>query len=509
MLSLVNVKHKTITRYKQEEAWIPEGTYYRFGGRPNDLEKKIYSLIACGGVGGWQFMWLAVYEPWVKRFKDGQLMATPRLDEEPNWDMIGINPNILRSWQKLCITETWNYLRSGIQYGRGWIAKMGAGKTLAGLCVGQMFEQDEVAVLVDRYLFGTWEKEADEWGLNTPLLSTYESCHKLPSTVKCLIIDEILRLKSPEAQRSMKATAIASKCEVAIGFTGIATGGKGPLDFRWLRSIIKGCVPANENAWKFKFGLDTELKEVGPNKAYITTKWDTEAIAEFVAPFTHTVDPDDINKELPEYTDVYIECPRPKEYELVKSGGATASGVHKKLSQLRQITDGFVYDDNKVPMRIANPKLKKVIEFVENLGEPIVLVSNWTEGIAILSETFAEYNPAVVQGGCKDASAEIARFTDGKTRMLIANAGFSKGMNLQHVCRVVAFLSVSSKPDDQEQMRARVWRPGQKHAVQFVYFTCKDTMDRHIITLVQNHKEMDESFIEKLLIEELTKEQGF
>ncbi len=504
MLKLVTIKDKQITRYKQPENFIAGGQYYRFFGRPTQEQKKCFELIAAGGE-GYPFMWLAPAEPWVKRLADGQLFPEPTINEEPDWNLLGTNPKLLRNWQRQLAREVWNHLRSGMRYGRGWIAKLGAGKTLAGLVVAQLFEPDEVLVLADRYLYSTWEQQAEEWGLNCPILSTYESCHKVKNNIKCLINDECNRHKNPDAQRTNRAAEIAANCEVVLSFTGIPTGGKGPMDFRWLRVPCPGSVPATENAWKFLFGLDTDLKEVGPNKAYITTEWDEEKVSDFIAPFIRTVDPAEINAELPEITERYIPCPLPKEFDLVKSGGATAKGTHKKLSQIRQITDGFVYDDNDKPIRVNNPKLKVVRQFVEDLGEPVILVSNWREGIELLKEEFADYTPSVIAGGTKDFKAQIEAFQAGLTGMMILNAGFSKGMNLQKVCRTVCFLSVSSKPDDYQQMVGRVYRPGQKNAVQVVHFCCEGSLDRHIIKLVQNHRDVSEDFIEQLLLEELAK----
>lgn len=504
MLKLINVKPNSVHLYKQEDNFVEPGNYYQFTGRPSDIEKRSFSLKAVQVAGQPRsFMWLAPAEPWVKRQKDGLFLTQPAMDEEPDWSMIGIRPELLRSWQKLILKEVWNYLRSGMRYGRGWVAKLGAGKTLAGLMICQLFEPGEAVVLCSRYLFETWRSQSEEWGFACPLLSTYESAHKLPATVKCLVIDEVLSLKNSDAQRSVKALRIAERCEVAVGFTGIPTAGKGPMDFRWLRVLEPGCVPADETAWKFLFGLDTELKEVGGNKAYITTSWDESRVSAFVNPFLRTVDPAEINAELPEITYSFIECPAPSQYKQIAVGAATTRGVHKKLAQVLQCTDGFIYNDNEQPVRLQSPKLFAVKDFVENLGEPVILVANWTEAIVQLSELFVAEQPTVVYSGSKDVGAEIERFKSGQTKLMIVNAGYSKGMNLQKVCRTVCFLSTSTKPDDYQQMVGRVYRPGQKDAVQIIHFVCENTLDRHRVELVQKHTDCSENFINELLLKEL------
>lgn len=812
------VEPNTVTHYKQE-TFIEPGIYYRFlGQRPSDELKRRLGLRACSK--GRDFLWLTVCEPWVKAFIDGQFIVQPPMREQPDWSMIGVEPSVVRGWQKKLLTELWNYLRAGLNYRRGWVAPLGAGKTLAGLLAGQFYEPGEVGVLASRYLHETWRSQAEEWGVNAPIISTYESCHRLPDSIKCLLIDEcftadtlvhtarglrniqdirpgelvmsynhdsntlefqkvlgvlckkptnaILKmrvaeeiiyatanhpfwdgeryaplvhfkpqdicfclprvpeptgspkhsgepekevlqhlvlspmayegipgtvstntergigqsppenpisdlrgnifleketsetydggaagqikgnlpslgvkatcegwewywpdesrevstksvanstptgtqlschdfatakrkpegaqlseggyslpavsdshrsagqlsqspstsgtgqtetamlepvrldsilptkpgdswelvdservyclsvennhnffigkcgvlvhncvaLKNSETQRSQKALEVSKKCETVIGFTGIPTAGGGPPDFRWLRAIEPGCLPADEKCWQFKWGLDTKLQEVGPNKAYITTEWDTAGIARFISPFVNTVDISEIASELPEITHTVIECETPQQFEQIRAGAATTSGVHKRLAQVLQCTDGFIYNDDNRPIRIVSDKLRVVEEWVRGLGEPVILVSAWTEAIEQLAEIFRDEWPAVLTGSTSDPSNEISRFKSGQTRLMIANAGFSKGMNLQKVCRIIGFLSVSSKPDDYQQMLGRVARPGQKDGVQIYHFHCKGSMDARRLELVRKHGECSEQFIDKLLLEELDK----
>ncbi len=502
------VEPNTVTHYKQE-TFIEPGLYYRFLGSlrkdnpQTEMLKRRLGLRACSK--GREFLWLTAYEPWVKAFTDGQFITQPPMNEQPNWSMLGVEPSVVRGWQKRLLTELWNYLRAGLNYRKGWVAPLGAGKTLAGLLAGQFYEPGEVGVLASRYLHETWKSQAEEWGVTMPIISTYESCHKLPESLKCLLIDESVALKNSSAQRSIKALEVSKRCETVIGFTGIPTAGGGPPDFRWLRTVEPGCLPADEKCWQFKWGLDTKLQEVGPNKVYITTEWDTAGIARFISPFVNTVDISEISEELPEVTYTVIECETPQQYEQIRAGAATTSGVHKRLAQVLQCTDGFIYNDDDRPIRIVSDKLRVVEEWVRGLGEPVVLVAAWTEAVEQLAEIFRDEFPAVLKGSTADPASEVSRFKSGQTRLLIANAGFSKGMNLQKVCRIIGFLSVSSKPDDYQQMLGRVIRPGQKDGVQIVHFHCRDTMDTRRLELVRKHGQCSEQFINKLLLEELAK----
>lgn len=513
----VEIEHGSGWEVYRQDAPVPPGPYFVTNLRkPKGTDKESQAkwlklkqslcLIPATGP-GCRFAWLAPAERWARELLcGGRVIFDPTTVKsvEPDWEMIGFDPKKLRGWQRGFITEAWTTLAYKRQYRKGWIVSLGGGKTLAGLLLCQLF--DRPAVLADRYLHATWKSEAEKWGFNVPLLSTYESCHKLPEDVDCLVVDEILRLKNPNARRSVNARAVGMKCEAVVGFTAIATAGRGPLDFGWLRVVEPECLPAPENAFRFLFGAEVVLKEVAPGvKAYVVEEWDNQKILDFVDPYLTTVDTSELLSDLPEIEHRYIDCPNPSQWDTIALGGATSRGTMKKLAQCRQCTDGFVLDDNENPIRLNDPRSKvdMVVDYIESLGEPVLVYSAWREGVALLRERLSSYNPAVVEGGSEDPGAQVERFRSGETDVLIANSRYSRGMNLQERCRIILFLSVSSIPDDYEQALGRVYRPGQKRGCIAVYFCCENTLDRRTIELVQKHKGMSEKFIDGLLAQEL------
>lgn len=497
LAQIINLSENSgFMKYKQEIP-VPPGKYYVFKGKPTEAEKKIMEMIAvCPPNGG--FLWLCTAEAWVKRYQTGQFFPTiPTI--EPDWDMLKIDPNILRPWQRECVTEAYSYIMHRQQYRKGWIVSLGGGKTLAGLVLAQLYENP--LVIVSKYLHATWQAEAQKWGLSCPKITTYESAHKC-SGHDCLIIDESLALKNPQSQRGSAIRELAIQADMVVGFTGIATGGKGPFDFRWLRCVSPESVAHSEKSWQFQFGLDTKLTDVGPNKAYVTKKWDDQKITEWVSPFIRTVDTKALVAHLPELEERYIICPKPNQYDTIATGGATTRGSSKRIAQMRQASDGFItLDDDTIQLLSDHnqTKIDMVKDFVENLGESILIYSAWTHGVQLLGEAFADYKPSIVDGTIANPGAQIERFRAGETKILIANSMYSRGMNLQEVCRVIAFLSLSTRPDDLVQAIGRIYRPGQKHGCIIAYFCCEGTLDKRVIELVKMHGDKSSTFIEKLL----------
>lgn len=488
-------------RYKSDTP-IDPGFYLVFSARPTEPQKRALGLVAASSPQG-RFCWLAPDEPWVRRVVTGLLDAPSWGQSVPtDWPLFGLSPAGLRPWQQVFLADAFSALSQGLPYRRAAVITMGAGKTLVGLALCQISQNAVVAA--SAYLHQTWREEAKKWGLRCPTLSTYESLHKLPPP-DVLIIDEALALKNPDSLRHRRCAQQAAHARVVVGLTGTPTSGGGPLDWRWLRVVQPGAVPAGDTPWRFLFGLDTQLVEVVPGrKAYQTRVWDTDRIAHFVAPYTLSVAPQEILASLPEITYRMVAVPTPKDYPLVAAGGATAASQSKRVAQCRQVSDGFIQRDDDTIVRVAHqPKIDALVEWVEGLDEPIVIYAAWTGTLDLLYERLGHLSPAMLRGDTSDPGAEQTRFKSGATRVLLANARMSQGMNLQEHCRVMAFASWSLSPTDRIQAVARIHRPGQKRGCQVIDFVCEDTLDMRTLELLNQHNHLSAEQIERLLHEHL------
>jgi len=372
---------------------------------------------------------------------------------------------------------------------------------LAGLCLLNL--ADMGVVVAPRHVHETWTSEAEKWGFEIPICSTYESAHKLmeldPDVV---ILDECHMVKNPETIRHTRAEELCAQAQVAVGFTASLTGGRGPLDMRSLRVFEPGCVPAKETPWRFLFGLDTKLEEVAPGRqAYVTKTWDSVGVAKFTAPYVTTIDTSELLQELPELTEQVVKIKPPEDYQLVVKGAATSRNKSKLTAQLRQCTDGFVERDDGTIVRLNSNKIDWVEEWLEHLGEPVVIYASWRESIKMLTERLAAYEPSVLEGDTTSTAYQIERFKQGQTNLLIANSRFSAGMNLQQRCRIMLFMSLSSNPTDLFQAKGRIHRPGQSQGCQIIYLQCSGTIDERAYELVKDHNERTEEQVEKLLAE--------
>jgi len=487
------------TRYRQDQPI--EGTFYRFRGfrRWTPAEKKALGLIAASRDKA--FMWLMPFEPWVRRVLLGDLIL-PVFSGKPDWNLIGLDPKRLYPVQRKVIEQAWGAVEQGQQYRKGIIMGLGAGKTLIGLCLCAM--GDHPVVVAPSYLHSNWADDARKWGLPMPRITTYESSHKV-SEADVVIIEEVLNLKSPEALRSRKVRTLTDKAQIVVSLTGTPTGALGPMDFRWLCAVSPGSVPESETCWKFLFGLDARLEEVAPGRsAYVVDTWDTDKVSKFVSPYIYSVDTQNLVAYLPEVQYQTVTLPTPKAYAQVRMGIASDTTRAKVLSQARMCADGFVLRDDGTVIELSTEKLDAIEDFVEKLGEPVLIVAAWDHSVTLLEKRLQAYSPSVIRGGlsAEESGFAVTRFKTGVTQVLIANASFSQGLNLQH-CRTLVIMSPSSSPSNFQQIVGRIYRPGQTRGCVVVSFQCEGTLDARTYDLVRGHIELSQEQVENLLAQEL------
>jgi hypothetical protein len=230
----------------------------------------------------------------------------------------------------------------------------------------------------------------------------------------------------------------------------------------------------------------------------------------FTAPWLGTVPLDEIRGELPAVTYERIKVERPRRYDLILQGAA-ADNRHKALAQARQITDGMMYDTNDQAVPMGTEKLDALDALVNSTDEPVVVFSAWDCVVDWLGRHFADEAPAVLRGATGNYADHVARFQAGKTRLLIANARISTGMNLQtcggRPTRIMAFLSNSLNPVDRTQAEGRIVRPGNTAQGVVVYdIVAPDTLDEPALDLLRKHAGESEAIVAAALAREFSRQ---
>jgi SNF2 family DNA or RNA helicase len=151
--------------------------------------------------------------------------------------------------------------------------------------------------------------------------------------------------------------------------------------------------------------------------------------------------------------------------------------------KLRQVTNGFVYDDNQVAHPMHDAKLEALEDLVEELsGQPLFVGVAFKAEVEMIRKRLG-YDVPYLGGGVTKTEADtiVKDWNAGKIPVLLAHpASVSHGLNLQAACRHVCWFGLTWNLEEWDQFIRRVYRQGQANHVVVHNIVAKDTMDQKI-----------------------------
>lgn len=250
-----------------------------------------------------------------------------------------------------------------------------------------------------------------------------------------------------------------------------------------------------------------ELQRTGFKYEIIKEKW--EAALNRMKPYVHVVDslagmPDEID----EFTIIQMSPEHRKIYNSMKdeyvaeikreiegqelSSFAVANMVLTKLLKLRQITSGFVIDDQEKAIEIVktNPKIEALLSRVEQYGGDQAIIwgqFHWEmDKIGQVLEEEIGGGVSYMHGRVKpnDRQAQCDAFDSGKNRFMVAHPdSMAHGFTFIN-CHYEDFFSMSYSHEHYIQCRGRTARHGQKHPCVYNHIFCENTIDEDMYRIV-------------------------
>lgn len=200
--------------------------------------------------------------------------------------------------------------------------------------------------------------------------------------------------------------------------------------------------------------------------------------------------------ELPEVTEQRIKIKTPPEYKKFMKNGIVQIGDQDivgenpltKMLYSRQICS--VYN----PAKIA--AFEELLQQAET--ETVVVFYNWTAELQILQKVCERLQRpvCVVNGQRKDLAAYENK--EPGTVILAQYRAASMGLNLQE-SRIVIFYSLCLSYSDYEQAKARVHRIGQARNCIFYNLLCEDSIEEHILSVLEERKDYTEQLFTETL----------
>lgn len=359
----------------------------------------------------------------------------------------------------------------------------------------------------------TYREYQLKWGTQQPeqaadvLVCNYESFRIMRDEflalgVQGVIFDESVKIKNPSASVTKAAIQFADKMVYRYILSGIPAPNSELEYFTQLQVVDPGIF--GTNFWRFRSNYFEPLD-------YFQSKWELKP--EMARQFYNSLAKRSIVKrkkdclDLPELVAVrrnivlspsamkyYREMHRTRVLELLKDG-ATVIAPNKlaQLMKLRQITSGFIIDNEDTPKMLHKEKLKELLEVLDELGgSQAIIWCNFRNEIERIKEVLGD-KAVTAYGDTKDIDSSIDKFKAGEAQYIIANPKTLKyGVTLTNASYAI-YYSLSYSYDDFAQSRDRIHRYGQTNKATLIFLLAEGTIDEVLYDVLMQKKTKDEA----------------
>lgn len=170
-----------------------------------------------------------------------------------------------------------------------------------------------------------------------------------------------------------------------------------------------------------------------------------------------------------------------------------------KSMKCRQISNGAVYDADKVAHKIHDAKIDALRDVVEEAaGMPILVSYEFKTDVERILKAFPK---AEVLG---KNPKQIEKWNDGKIPMLLAHpASAGHGLNLQYGSNILVFFGITWNLEHHDQIIERIGPLRQKQAgldreVWIHYIVGRDTVDQLIMRALESKRDIQSVLLEAM-----------
>ena len=322
-----------------------------------------------------------------------------------------------------------------------------------------------------------------------------------------LIIDESSRFKDPSTKRFKAIKKVIKQFKKVI----IATGTPAPQGYQDLWSqvgLLDQGARLEKSLTKFRITyMEPEQKNWHTNTVY---KWKlkkgaADVIEKLIGDICFSLKAEDY-LQLPKLTNLYHEIVLPKEAmkkygELreemvthIKGEEITAVSAAVLSNKLLQFTSGMVYDENRDTNFVHDTKLDYLESIIEESSEPTLIFYHYKHSLERLLARFS--GSEVLTDG------NMERWRQGSIKVLLAHPQSGGiGLNLQCNTGKLANMVWYDLPWSSEnyiQANARIYRQGQTKPVMVHHLLAKDTIDNHVVKVLDGKINIQDALLESL-----------
>lgn len=412
----------------------------------------------------------------------------------------------------------------------GYWYDTGTGKTLLALEIIRMYQVKTLVVCPLTAIRSAWSDDIEKFGYEfAPVVDlwaawkkkkTYEKAlngcrvgiinfesfknqidHIKKAGFRLLILDESSACKNPRTAISKKMTEFAKDIPLRYLLSGTPAPNSPMEYFSQCQIIDPGVFGAS--FWRFRNKFFTKM---GFN--YIMKPEKKQEFNEKLASISCAVRKEDV-LDLPPRTDIirsFVLSPAEKRRhdgavaELVeqlarrKPDGEKNQDTAKLLKAVkqRQITSGFIYDEEKNVEEIGNSKIKVFQELIDEIhpAEQVLIWTQFRPEVDHISAVLPDGSYGICNGMVSRKTQEqaISDFKAGKKKYLIAHPGSLRYAVTFTGCCYAIYYSISHSLEAFWQSKDRIYRYGQERKCFYYYLLAEKSVDFQVLKAL-NKKE--------------------
>lgn len=385
--------------------------------------------------------------------------------------------------------------------------EVGTGKTFTALSALCDLPACKVLIVAPkRVLENVWKKDTayDLSKYNVTYLN-YEKIARDPkftqNSYDVIILDEVHKLKGKTTKTSRKFRAVTAKAKYVWGLTGtpVASNYADVYNIYKNMNIVEFEMTYDEFVWRYYYTKQMESSSGFKFDILLNVKpFMVDELMTKIGKHAMVKEAKDCI-DLPEKrTDlVYIDGMINEKYLELKEGILKTAEYEKTmipletLNKLHQASNGFFYDDFKIPQVICeNKKLKELDDILEDMLEEtdrVIIVYQYQYDLEQLKTL--KYNWTLDPNEFPNKQILFLQFSQ------------SEGLNLQY-CNQMIFYSYDYSFLNYEQMTGRIYRNGQKNNVVYTILISRGTVEEKVWWAIANKKSRDEYLKEVLSLNE-------
>jgi SNF2 family DNA or RNA helicase len=173
-----------------------------------------------------------------------------------------------------------------------------------------------------------------------------------------------------------------------------------------------------------------------------------------------------------------------REYLLkINDDQITAANAAVLSNKLLQYCNGAVYNEDTQYVEIHNNKLDSLLEIIENYPDENILVAfNFKCDEKRIRTRFKQ----AITLDSQNIEEIVAKWNNGKIKLLLCQCSTAKGLNLQHGGRIIVWFGLTWNMESYKQFNARLHRQGQTKPVIIYHLVAANCMDERVLKVLNN-----------------------